>query len=135
MYIPDGVWFFVALLAGMVIWKIYGARISAALDQFDRRKIESDQQLWADSRNPMAHFRRSLEAINDKVEPVMLVRVDGQTARAPKWNGIIFDDIQEAEDTRWRHVIAEARAFYRDLDEDFGLRVAGPAPKTAREEE
>ena len=135
MYIPDGVWFFVALLVGMVIWKIYGARISAALDRFDKRKIESDQQLWADRRNPLAHFRRSLEAINDKVEPVLLVRVDGQTARAPKWNGIIFDDIQDAEEARWRHVIAEARAFYRDLDEDFGLRVAGPAPKTAREEE
>jgi hypothetical protein len=90
--------------------------------------------LWADQKNPMAHFRRSLEAINDKVEPVVLVRVDGTAARAPKWNGVVYDDVQEAEEARWAHVIAEARAFYRGLDEDFGLRVAGPAPKTAREE-
>jgi hypothetical protein len=135
MYIPDGVWFFVALLIGMVIWKIYGARIKTALDRFDQAKIDSDRQLWADRQNPLAHFRRSLEAINDKVEPVKLVRVDGTMARAPMWNGTIFDDVQMAEDARWRHVISEARAFYQGLDEDFGLRVAGPAPKTAREED
>lgn len=135
MYIPDGVWFFVALLVGMVVWKIYGARISAALDRFDQRKLDADRQLWADKQNPLAHFRRSLEAINDKVDPVVLVRVDGTAARAPKWNGVIFDTVQAAEDARWRHVIGEARAFYQGLDEDFGLRVVGPAPKTAREEE
>jgi hypothetical protein len=134
MYIPEGVWFIVALMVGMVAWKIYGARISAAMDRFDRRKIDADQQLWADKQNPLAHFRRSLEAINDKVEPVTLVRVDGTAARAPKWNGIIFADVQAAEEARWRFVIAEARAFYKGLDEDFGLRVAGPAPRTARDE-
>lgn len=134
MYIPDGVWFFVVVLGGMVIWKIYGQRIKAALDKFDRRRIDADQQYIADMQNPLAHFRRSLEAINETVEPVKLVRVDGTMARAPMWNGTIFDDVQDAEDARWRHVIMEARSFYRGLDEDFGLRVAGPAPKTAREE-
>lgn len=134
MYVPDGVWFLLALMAAMIGWKIYGARIKAALDRFDQRRIDSDQQYVADKQNPLAHFRRSLEAINETVEPVMLVRVDGTQARAPKWNGTIYDDVQEAEDARWTHVIGQARAFYRGLDEDFGLRVAGPAPKTAREE-
>jgi hypothetical protein len=131
MYFPDGLWFIVLLLAGMVIWRIYGARIKLALDRFDQRRIDADRQYIADMQNPLAHFRRSLDAINETVEPVKLVRVDGTMARAPVWNGTIFDDVQAAEDARWRHVIDQARTFYRGLDEDFGLRVAGPAPKTA----
>jgi hypothetical protein len=133
MYIPDGLWVFIAILAGMIFWKVYGQQVRSALDAFDRRRIDADQQLISDMQNPRAHFRRSLEAINDKVEPVKLVK-DEDGRRQPIWNGLKFDDVDAAEDARWAAVIAEARSFYTGLDEDFGLRVAGPAPKTAREE-
>jgi hypothetical protein len=133
MFIPDWLWFFLIVLAGMVGWKIYGARISRAFDRFDQRRIDADRQMIADAGNPMAHFRRTLDAINDQVEPVKLVRASDDMARIATWKGEAFPDIQSAEDARWRAVIAQARSFYQDLDEDFGLRVAGPAPNTAQD--
>jgi hypothetical protein len=134
MFIPEWLWPFLLALAAMIAWKIYGARVAQALDRFDRRRIDADRQLIADARNPMAHFRRTLDAINDQVEPVRLVRAADSDDRVPMWKDDAFPDVQSAEDARWAAVITQARSFYQDLDEDFGLRVAGPAPKTARDD-
>jgi hypothetical protein len=133
MFIPDWLWFFVVVLAAMIFWKIYGARIATAMDRFDQRRIDADRQLIADARNPMAHFRRTLDAINDQTEPVKLVQGPDGLGRVATWKGDTFPDVQSAEDVRWAAVILQARSFYQDLDEDFGLRVAGPAPKSARD--
>lgn len=133
MYIPDILWIGLAVMAGLIGWKFYGRQILTALDQFDQRRIDADRQMVADMKNPLAHFRRSLEAINDTVPPVMLIRMDGASERSPIWDETVFETVQAAEEARWRHVITQARTFYQGLDEDFGLRVAGPAPKTARD--
>lgn len=134
MNVPDIVWFAAVATAAMIGWRIYGARVRQALDRFDQSRIDADRQLIADTMNPLAHFRRSLEAINDQVPPVKLVMAEGQDARVPVWNDQTYETIQDAEDARWRHVVSQARSFYQELDEDFGLRVAGPAPNTARNE-
>jgi hypothetical protein len=131
-HIPDGLWFFVFLAVAMIGWKIWGARVASALDAFDRRREDADRQMLADQRNPLAHFRRSVEAINDTTAPVLLVK-GASGERYATWNGQTFPSAAAAEDARWRHVIAQARTFYQELDEDFGLRVAGPAPHTARD--
>jgi hypothetical protein len=133
MIVPDAFWIFVAAIAGMIAWKLFGARIQSALHEFDNRRIESDRQAIQDASNPLAHFRRSIDAINEQTEPVKLVRMaDG--SRQPQWRGVAYDSVDAAEEARWDHVIQQARGFYSGLDEDFGLRVAGPAPKTATEE-
>ncbi|HAH10819.1 MAG TPA: hypothetical protein DCL54_14455 [Alphaproteobacteria bacterium] len=131
MEFPEWAWPFVILIAALIAWKIYGGRVLAALDAQEQKRYADDAQLIADARNPRAHFRRSLDAINEQVAPVLLIKTD--TGRAITWDGQTYDSIEGAEDARWRHVIAQARSFYEGLDEEFGLRLAGPAPSTARE--
>lgn len=118
--VPWWIWLMVGITAAMIAAKIWGARVRAAVQRFEQNRVEADRQMIADARNPQAHFRRSIEAINERVEGVRVLP-DG----AAIWNGERFESSDEAQDARWRNVINEARIFYQGLDEDFGLRIAG----------
>lgn len=112
----NGFWYFVALIAAMVTWRIWGERVLRALRRFEQRRRDADLQTYFDRMNPNAHFRQSVDQIGEQTPAV-----EGTT-----WNGEIYETREDAEAARWRHIITEARSFYIDLDRTYGNRIKGP---------
>jgi hypothetical protein len=118
----EGFWYFVGLILAMIFWRIWGHRIVGALRRFDQRRRDADLQAYVDRMNPNAHFRQSVEQINDDTPPVEPVGSSGDGAT---WKGKVFATREEAEAERWRQVLTQARDFYRDLDRTYGNRISG----------
>lgn len=114
----DGFWYLVALLLGMVAWRIWGERVMRAIRTFDQRRRDADLQAYVDRMNPNAHFRQSVDQISEATPPIE-PRANGGAS----WNGETFETREEAEAARWRHVMTQARAFYIDLDRSYGNRI------------
>jgi hypothetical protein len=124
----EGFWYFVAVLLGMIAWRIWGERVRAALRRFDQRRRDADLQACFDRMNPNAHFRQSVDQISDAtpaVEP--FATAEGAADPRAVWNGEIYATREEAEAARWRHVITEARMFYIDLDRAYNNRIRSRA--------
>lgn len=116
-----GFWYFVAAILAMIAWRIWGDRIVGAVRRHDQRRRDADLQAYVDKMNPNAHFRQSVDQINDATAPVEPLE-DGTA----QWNGARYATREEAEAARWRHVITQARDFYIDLDRNFGRHIKGP---------
>ena len=114
-------WPFVVALLAMVAWRLWGERVRSALRAHDQRRRDADLQAYADRMNPNAHFRQSVDQINDATPPVE-PRKDGTAT----WNGDTYATREDADAARWRHVITEARAFYQDVDRNLGHKIRGP---------
>ncbi len=120
-----GFWYFIALIIGMISWRIWGERVMEALRRFDQRRRDADLQALYDRMNPNSHFRQSVEQINDDTPPVEPTLLNGQAA----WNGTHFASREEADAARWRYVLSQARDFYQDLDRSYGNRISGRKSK------
>jgi hypothetical protein len=119
--IPDiavynGFWYFVALIVAMIAWRIWGHRVTRALQDFEQRRRDADLQAYYDRMNPNAHFRQSVDQIGEQTAAV----------EGTSWNGEIYETREDAEAARWRHIITQARAFYIDLDRTYGNKIKGP---------
>ncbi len=119
--IPRELWIFVAVLIGMVAWRIWGDRVVRAVRAHDQRRRDADLQAYVDRMNPNAHFRQSVDQINDATAPI-----EPQKNGTAIWNGQTYASRDEAEAARWRHVITQARDFYQDLDRNLGHKIRGP---------
>lgn len=129
----EGFWYFMALAAAMVAWRLWGGKLVARVRQMDQQRLDADRQLLSDRRNPNAHFRQSVDQINEDTPPVEEIPESPGTFR---WAGTIYPSRETAEAARWNHVLVEARSFYSDLDRSFGHRIAGrrdPGEGTSRE--
>jgi hypothetical protein len=104
-------WPIIALLGAMIAWRLWGDRVKRAAQAHDQRRRDAELQAYADKMNPNAHFRLSVDQINDGT-PAIERQKDGTAT----WNGETYATSEEAELARWRHVINEARAFYQDVD-------------------
>ena len=120
-----GFWYFVAAILAMIAWRIWGDRIVGAVRRHDQRRRDADLQAYVDRMNPNAHFRQSVDQIGDKTPPIEPAP-DGTA----KWNGETYASREDAEAARWRHVISQARDFYRDLDRTYGNKIRGPNKDT-----
>jgi hypothetical protein len=120
---PRELWYFVAVLVAMVAWRLWGDRVKRALRAHDQRRLDADLQAYVDRMNPNAHFRQSVDQINEATAPIE-PQQDGTT----NWNGVMFSTREEAEAARWRHVVTQARDFYQDLDRNLGHKIRGPRP-------
>jgi hypothetical protein len=115
----DGFWYFIALIVAMICWRIWGQRFVDAVRRFDQRRRDADLQLFYDRMNPNAHFRQSVDQINDATPAVEATGHDD----GARWNGTDYASREEAEAARWRHVLTQAREFYQDVDRTFGQRL------------
>ncbi|MFM9863506.1 MAG: hypothetical protein ACKVRO_07855 [Micropepsaceae bacterium] len=118
---PRELWLFVAVLIGMVAWRLWGDRVVRAVRAHDQRRIDADLQAYVDRMNPNAHFRQSVDQLNETTPPIEL-RKDGSII----WMDQEFETREEAEAARWRHVVTQARDFYHDLDRNLGHKIRGP---------
>ena len=104
----------------MVAWYFWGHRVVRAVKAHDQRRIDADLQAYVDRMNPNAHFRQSVDQINEETPPITVEN------GALMWMGQAFATREEAEAARWRHVITQARDFYQDLDRNLGHKIRGP---------
>ncbi len=114
-------WPFVVALLAMVAWRLWGERVKRALKAHDQRRLDADLQAYVDRMNPNAHFRQSVDQINDATTPI-----EPQKDGTAIWNGEPYATREEAEAARWRHVMTEARSFYQDVDRNLGHKIRGP---------
>lgn len=121
MIFPPELWIFVAGLIAMVAWRIWGDRVVRAVRAHDQRRRDADLQAYVDRMNPNAHFRQSVDQINEATPPV-----EPQKNGTAIWSGQTYATRDEAEAARWRHVITQARDFYQDLDRNLGHKIRGP---------
>lgn len=105
----------------MVAWRLWGDRVVRAVRAHDQRRIDADLQAYVDRMNPNAHFRQSVDQINDATPPI-----EAQKDGTIMWDGETFSTREEAEAARWRHVVTQARDFYQDLDRNLGHKIRGP---------
>lgn len=117
----DGFWYFVFAIVAMIAWRVWGDRVMRAIRRFDQRRRDADLQAYADRMNPNAHFRQSVDQIGDATPPIKPA-ADGTA----KWNGETYATREDAEAARWRHIVTQARDFYRDLDRTYGNKIRGP---------
>lgn len=118
---PRELWIFVVVLIAMVAWRLWGDRVVRAVRAHDQRRRDADLQAYADRMNPNAHFRQSVDQFNDATPPV-----EPQKDGTARWNGQTYATREDADTARWRHVITQARDFYRDLDRTMGHKIRGP---------
>jgi hypothetical protein len=119
----EGFWYFVAAMMAMIAWRIWGARVVAAVRRFEQRRRDADLQAYFDRMNPNAHFRQSVDQIGEATPAVMPL---GPNDPRAVWNDTTFATREDAEAARWRHILTEARSFYVDLDRTYGNRIKGP---------
>ena len=122
---PRELWYFVAVMLAMIAWRLWGDRIKRALKAHDQRRLDADLQAYVDRMNPNAHFRQSVDQINDATAPI-----EPQSDGTTNWNGQAFETREDAETARWRHVMTQARDFYKDLDRTYGNKIRGPNKDT-----
>ena len=63
-------------------------------------------------------------------ESLFIVDYEPQKDGTATWNGQTFASREDAETARWRHVMTQARDFYKDLDRTYGNKIRGPNKDT-----
>jgi hypothetical protein len=126
--LPEGFWFFVFLAALLLLWRFWGA---AFFDRLEQRRRDAELQAFYDRMNPNAHFRQTIDAINEETAPVeaLAKAPDAKDPRAV-WGNEIYSTRADADAARWRHVLMRARDFYGDIDRMYGRSVRGPRGET-----
>jgi hypothetical protein len=124
--LPEGFWFFISLAFLIVAWPVWGPRVAAFFDGIDRRRRDAELQAYFDRMNPNAHFRQTVDAINEETAPVeSFAKAEGVSDPRAIWDQQIYATRAEADAARWRHVLIRARDFYGDLDRMYGRSVRG----------
>ena len=124
--LPDGFWFFIGLGALLIVWRIWGGRVVALFDRMEQRRRDAELQAYYDRMNPHAHFRQTVDAINEETAPVeTFAKAEGANDPRAVWSDRIFATRAEADAARWRHVLIRAREFYTDLDRMYGRHIRG----------
>jgi hypothetical protein len=128
--LPDEFWFFMSLAVLLAAWPIYGPRIAKFFDRLEQRRRDAELQHFYDRMNPQAHFRQTLDAINDETAPVeAFAKAAGTSDVRAIWDDRIYATREEADAARWRHVLIRARDFYKDVDRMYGRSVRGRGPR------
>ena len=121
--LPDGFWFFIGIAALLLVWRYWGA---AFFERINQRRRDAELQAFYDRMNPNAHFRQTIDAINDETAPVeAFATLPGSGDLRAVWRGQIFATREDADAARWRHVLMQARDFYKDIDRMYGRSVRG----------
>jgi hypothetical protein len=115
-------WHIIALGLAMIAWRVWGNRITGFVRRMDQQRARTELQAMYDRSNPNSHFRQSVEQINEDTPSVVPHPTDPGVCT---WAGQSYASREDAEAARWHHVLNEARSFYRDLDRQFGNRIAG----------
>lgn len=114
------VWTFLVLMVVVVL--VAGrekiGRLLARFDETNRRKVTA---LATAYRDPNAHFHLTIEEIDAQTSPVEPIWTEdtasGRLTPRYMWNGMAYNQEEDALEARRRHVLEKAHAFYREIDD------------------
>lgn len=94
--------------------------ILRALRRFDAKNVERRMQEYRSAFDQYAHYRQTLDVVEEQVEDVSAIRVPDERTGEPVTRylflGTLYATRKEAEEARHAAVIEKAREFYVDLD-------------------
>jgi len=124
--LPEGFWFYMSLAVVVAAWPLWGPRVDAFFARMEQRRRDAELQALYDRSNPNAHFRQTVDAINEETPAVeAFAKAEGVSDPRAIWKDQIFATREEADAARWRHVLITARDFYMDVDRMYGRSVRG----------
>jgi hypothetical protein len=126
LVLPPEFWFFMSLAVALAAWPFWGPRVAAFFERMEQRRRDAELQAFYDRMNPHAHFRQTVDAINEETPAVEgFAKAAGANDPRAIWNNNIFATREEADAARWRHILMRARDFYIDIDRMYGRSVRG----------
>jgi len=94
-----------------------------ALRRFESRNAERRMQELKSAMDAYAHYRQTLEFVEEQIEPVSTVTVPdertGEPVKRYVFLGTWYDSRSDADAARYAAVVEKAREFYIDLDRVF----------------
>jgi len=124
--LPPEFWFFMTLAVLLAAWPFWWVRVNAFFARLEQRRRDAELQALYDRSNPNAHFRQTVDAINEETPAVeAFAKAAGTSDPRAIWNDQVFASREEADAARWRYVLITARDFYRDIDRMYGRSVRG----------
>src|SRR5215475_12647612 len=91
LVLPEEFWFFVSLALALSSWPLWGPRVKAFFDRLDQRRRDAELQLFYDRMNPNAHFRQTVDAINEDTPAVeAFAKAAGARDERAIWNQQIY---------------------------------------------
>ena len=109
----------VLFCAGAALYR-FRAPIIAALRRFDARNAARQEEDFRARFETDAHYLHTLRLVDEQVEAVSALRIpDTRTGiLVPRYVflGQVYATREEAESARRKTIIAQARAFYLDMD-------------------
>ena len=124
--LPDGAWFFLSLAVLLTAWPVWWPRVNAFFQRMEQRRRDAELQAFYDRMNPNAHFRQTVDALNEETPAVEgFAKVAGASDPRAIWDNRVYATREEADAARWRHVLMKARDFYIDIDRMQGRSVRG----------
>jgi hypothetical protein len=97
--------------------------VLAALRRFEARNAERRLQEFKSSMDYYAHYRQTVQFVDEQIEPVTPVTVPdertGESVTRYVFLGTWYATLKDAEAARHAVVVEKAREFYVDLDQVF----------------
>src|SRR5689334_17490209 len=101
--LPEGFWFYMSLAFVVASWPLWGPRVDAFFARMEQRRRDAELQAFYDRMNPNAHFRQTVDAINEETPAVeAFAKAEGANDPRAIWKDQIFATRAEADAARWR---------------------------------
>jgi hypothetical protein len=111
------------ILSGVLLAIGLHRPLHRALRRFETRNAERRRQEFHTAMDQYAHYRQTIQLIDEQVEQVSPVTVADERTGGPVvrylFLGAWYSSLKDAEAARYAAVIEKAREFYVDLDRVF----------------
>lgn len=112
----------VVLMAGLTAYAVHRPVI-AAFRRFEAKNAERRLQEYKSAMDRYAHYRQTVQFVDEQIEPVMRETVADERTGEPVTRyvflGMQYGTLKDAEAARHAVVVEKAREFYVDLDRVF----------------
>ena len=113
----------VLILCGVLLAVAAYKPLLRALRRFEARNAERRMQEFHSAMDQYAHYRQTIQLIEEHIEPVSPVPVHDERTGEPVTRylflGSLYATRKDAEGARYAIIIEKARDFYVDLDRVF----------------
>jgi hypothetical protein len=106
------------IIAAILLYR-FRAPVMNTLRRFDAQNRARIREEMSDRRDPVAHYKHTVQVAEEQVEEVSELQVrdarTGQPVTRYLFEGEQFATRDEAEAARQRSIVAKARTFYQEL--------------------
>ena len=111
------------VLSGALLAYAVHRPVLAALRRFEAKNAERRLQEYKSAMDRYAHYRQTVQFVDEQIEPVARVTVADERTGEPvtryEFLGTQYGTLKDAEAARHAVVVEKSREFYVDLDRVF----------------